>query len=100
LWFSDGAQPRINTMEIQGRTYYNRLKYIYNPIYKSFYCDNEATVVANMKGKMIRSGGCIIKHFHPAIVKTIQEDDLYRRNNLYWNEDKETFRKREAIKFA
>jgi len=93
LWFNDGAQPRINTMEIQGHTYFNRLGYIYNPAYKSFYCDNEATDVAQKLGKLIKSDQCIIRHDHPACKHptSIKHDSLYDRNQLAWDEDKATF---------
>lgn len=98
LWFYDGAQPRINTMEIQGRNYYNRLGYIYNPIYKSFYCDNEATEVAYNLEKLIKSSQCIIRHDHPAChhATSLKHDALYERNQTYWNADQETFYKRRA----
>jgi hypothetical protein len=99
LWFFDGAQPRINTMECQGRAYYERLKYIYNPCYKSFYCDNEATEVAQRLGKLIKSERCIIRHHHPAIVRTVQNDALYDKNQKYWDQDKAMFNKRRQENF-
>lgn len=93
LWFFDGGQPRINTQEIQGRAYYNRHGYIYHPSYKSFYCDNESTEVALKLGKLIKIDKCIIKHNHPAIIKT-EQDELYKRNDRHWNEDKANFYQR------
>lgn len=94
LWFNDGAQDRINTQEIIGRNYYNRLGYIYNPCYKSFYCDNEATFVARNLRKQIKNARCLIQHRHPAIVKTVSQDALYKRNDKYWKEDQQTFNNR------
>lgn len=99
LWFYDGAQPRINTQEIQGRVYYNRLKYIYYPGYKSFYCDNEATEVAQRLGKLIKSERCIIRHHHPAIIKSVKNDSLYDRNQKFWDHDKALFHKRKMEGF-
>lgn len=99
LWFFDGAQPRINTMEILGRKYYERLKYIYNPCYKSFYCDNEATEVAQRLGKLIKSDRCIIRHHHPAIVKTVKNDSLYDKNQRFWDHDKAMFNQRRRENF-
>jgi hypothetical protein len=101
LWFFDG-QPRVNTQEIIGRVYYDRFGYIYNPEYKSLFCDNEATDVAALLGKQIKSKQQIVKHFHPAWggSEAFQEDDLYRRNNKYWNEDQATYERRKANGFG
>lgn len=93
LWFNDGAQTRINTQEIIGRNYYLRTGFIYNPIYKSFYCDNEATEVAQRLKKLIRNPRCLIKHVHPAITGGPQ-DELYKKNNKYWHEDQKTWNNR------
>lgn len=100
LWFFDGCQPRINTQEIIGRVYFERTNLIYNPIYKSFYCDNEATEVASRLGKLIQSSQCIIRHCHPAVVKSVPTDDLYRRNDSYWQQDQDTFNQRVAVQFT
>ena len=41
LWFNDGHQgKKLNTLCILGKKYYDRFGYIYNPDYKSVYCDN------------------------------------------------------------
>jgi len=92
LWFRDG-QPRINTMEIIGRNYYERFGYIYHPDFKSFYCDNLATDMALFQGKCIRSGKQLFDHLHPAWNKpnSLPMDDLYRHNQKYWDEDKATY---------
>jgi hypothetical protein len=102
LWFYDGAQPRINTQEIVGYNYYKRTGYIYNPIYKSFYCDNESTEVANMLGKLIKNPNTIFRHDHPACHHTtsIGHDSLYERNQSAWDHDKELFNQRRAINFG
>jgi hypothetical protein len=96
LWFHDGWQPRINTQEIVGRKYYERFNYIYYPEYKSFFCDNEATEVAQRLGKLLQSPKCIIKHYHPAWDKNshIKRDALYIKNDTYWKHDEELFKKR------
>lgn len=101
LWFSDG-QPRINTQEIIGRAYYERFGYIYNPEYKSLFCDNEATEVAAILGKQIKSNQQIVKHYHPAWggSEAFKEDALYERNNNFWNEDQATFERRKKLNFG
>lgn len=96
LWFHDGHQGRINTQEIVGFNYYNRTGYIYNPKYRSFFCDNEATEVAQRQGKLLKFHQCIIKHFHPGWESKshIRNDSLYQINNKYWKEDEQTFKNR------
>jgi hypothetical protein len=101
LWFSDGWQPRINTQEIVGREYYNRFGYVYNPLYKSFFCDNESTEIAEILGKSIKVNKCIIKHFHPGWDSNshIKRDALYVKNDAHWQHDEELFKHRQSINF-
>jgi hypothetical protein len=94
LWFWDEAQNRINTMEILGYNYYMRDKNIYDPRFKSFYCDNYATMLAEKRGKLINfNSQCLFRHNHPACQKptSLQNDELYNRNQKYWNEDEALF---------
>lgn len=91
LWFTDG-QDKINTQEIIGINYYNRFGYIYNPEFKSLWCDNLSTDLALFLGKIIRSDIQIVRHFHPGW-GLAKMDDLYRRNDRFWNEDELTYRK-------
>lgn len=102
LWFYDGAQPRINTMEILGRNYYKRTGSIYNPEYKSFYCDEEATNVAKILGKLIKSPTILFRHDHPACHHTtsLRHDGLYEKNQLNWDEDKATFQRRKGMNYG
>lgn len=102
LWFNDGWQNRINTQEIVGAKYYDRFKYLYQPEYKSFFCDNEATEVGLKLGKLKYNRICLIKHFHPAWDKKshIKMDELYIKNNEFWKHDQDLFenRKRRGFK--
>lgn len=92
LWYTDG-QPRVNTQEIVGRVYYERFGYVYHPAFKSLWCDNLSTDLALFQGKCIRSSKQIVRHHHPAWggPEAFQSDDLYRRNDKFWNEDKATY---------
>lgn len=102
LWFFDSHQTRINTMEILGRKYYDFQGHIYQPEYKSFFCDNESTAVAKHLGKLIFNETCIIKHLHPDWnEKSIHPttDGLYQRNSKFWEHDEQLFNKREACNF-
>ena len=96
LWFTDKHQSLIITQEILGRKYYENQGYIYYPEYKSFFCDNESTIVAQKLNKLIKSDLCIIEHFHPAWNSEIENDVLYQKNNIHWDYDKDLFLKRNA----
>lgn len=92
LWFNDGyAEDRLNTLVIMGNKYFRRFNYIYNPKYKSFFCDNEFMDVANRLRKQTYFNQCIIRHQHPANTADVQGDALYTRNDQYWNEDQKIY---------
>lgn len=92
LWFNDGhAENRLNTLVCMGKQYYDRFGYIYNPIYKSFFCDNEFMDVANRLQKQTYFSECIIEHKHPAWDTCIVQDELYKKNATYWDEDERTY---------
>lgn len=65
LWFSDGYRKDFCTLSILGRRYYDRFNYLYHPSYKSFWCDNEFTEVAQSANKIKFIDKVIIKHLHP-----------------------------------
>jgi len=99
LWFNDGFQKQnLNTLCILGKKYYERFGYIYHPEYKSLWCDNEFTIVANNLNKQIYFDKVIIRHVHPIITKT-PSDLLYQENDKYFNQDRETFMKRSLNQF-
>lgn len=99
LWFNDGTQQdRLNTLCILGKTYYNRFNYIYNPEYKSLWCDMEFTLVGNILGKQRYFDNVIIKHEHHSITNE-KIDNIYIKNEIYETEDKQTFIKRQYDKF-
>jgi len=99
LWFNDGVQMnRLNTLCILGKTYYNRFNYIYNPEYKSLWCDMEFTLVGNILGKQKYFDNIIIKHEHHSVTND-EIDEIYIQNEVYESEDKQTFIKRQYDKF-
>jgi len=98
LWYSDGGQNNICTLSILGKKYYDRFEYIYNPEYKSLWCDNEHTDVMTQLGKVYKSDQVIIEHQHPVYQKT-NYDELYVRNESYFNIDREIYEKRKVKNF-
>jgi hypothetical protein len=93
LWFNDGYQEdKLNTLSIYGRTMYGRLGHIYNPIYKSFFCDTELTDLCKttLKEKTLYVPNVIIRHEHPTLgYDTL--DDLYVKNYTFFGEDAMTY---------
>lgn len=99
LWYYDGYRRDLNTLCILGKKYYSRFGYIYNPEYKSFYADNEFTLIGNMLKKQTFKDLCIIKHVHPDITKEYfpEYDETYTKNNI--GGDDSIFRNRRAMNF-
>lgn len=91
LWFFDGYRKDLNTLCILGKKYYDRFNYIYNKEYKSFWCDNEFTIVANILNKQTYFDLSIIKHDHPDIFG-YEYDETYKKNNI--PDDELVYRKR------
>lgn len=100
LWYFDGRQERLNTMEIVGRKYYERFNYIYYPEYKSFFCDNEAHEVAESLGKLIKTGRCIIKHYHYNWTNAthMKRDDTYIKAEKHWSHDETLYKQRKKCR--
>ncbi len=99
LWIYDGSQKKINTLPCLGWRYYQRFGFIYNPEYKSFFCDNEQTAIGLRDNKLAFIDQSIATHEHPAWAGGMKVDDLYRRNNVYWAEDQRTYERRKAAGF-
>ena len=92
-------QKWICMLPVMGKAYYKRFNYVYHPSYKSFWCDNEQTAVANRLGKITYLHKGIIKHVHPAWDQNGVDDELYSRNNINWGHDQNNFRKRQSRGF-
>lgn len=86
------------TMAIMGKEYYNRDGYIYNPVYKSLYCDNEQMEVSKIRGRYKYIKTRLFNHNNPMHGLAVK-DDLFLRNNAYHAEDKATFEKRKLDGF-
>lgn len=98
LFFNDGFHKnRLNTIVICGSKYYSRFGYIYYPGYKSLWCDNEFTDVANILKKQTYSSQVIIKHEHPGTNSAIVFDETYTRNQVFYFEDEALYFSRRSI---
>ena len=99
LWFNDGYQPRVCTLCIIGKKYYDEFQFIYHPDYHSLFCDNEFTEVAQGLDKMHYFDTVLFKHEHFANNPAVKRDALYDRNEALFNLDKETYERRKAQGF-
>jgi len=78
------------TMAIMGREYYLRDNYIYNPVYKSLFCDNEQMEVAKMRGRYKYIKTRLFDHNNP-MHGLAEKDALHMKTIADFKEDKATF---------
>jgi len=98
--FWDGLRPKedpLMTLSVMGFGLYRRIGYIYNPEYKSLFCDNEQTEVFQRLGKFRRCDICIIQHQWTAQ----PFDELHARNEnpKMYDVDFEVFKLRRSKNF-
>lgn len=99
LHFHDGhVGAQCNTYPIIGRTFYERFRYVYNPAYKSLYCDEELTMVSRILRKEYYSNQVLIFHNHP-VYSNKGWDTLYAKNDSFHKIDQETFNQRRNKNF-
>jgi hypothetical protein len=94
LWFNDGYQAdKLNTLCIYGRKMYDSFGYIYEPSYKSLFCDTELTdrCRGDLAPRCKYIPYCIIRHEHPGTGFAQVMDPLYAKNQTYWNRDMYTY---------
>lgn len=99
LWFFDGRQKAINTIQCIGRKRYDALGHIYHPAYTSLWCDNEATDVGLRDGKLTFIDDCIIKNESPDWGGVQKSDRLYARNNGFYKTDRAIYERRKLQGF-
>ncbi len=97
VYFPDGRRPdQLNTSAIFGRKYYQRFGFLYNPVYRSLFADNELTEVSRKLGKEIRYPDVLIKHEWVAVTG---RDELHLRNESFFLPDMMIYRQRKANGF-
>lgn len=92
------AQDRIIIMAVMGFDYYNKYGYIFNPAYKSLFCDDELTAVAKKVGAYKFINEDIFRHEHPAAGYG-KPDRQTMITEAFWHQDKRTFEKRKEKGF-
>ena len=79
---------------IMGKQYYDRFGYIYHPSYKSIFCDNEYTEVAQILGR-----SNFIENKEPFKHNFITGDETEVRNWQFNNEDTQNYNERKSKNF-
>lgn len=100
LHFPDGNRNDLCTMSIIGRGYYDKDGYIYNPEYKSLFCDDEAQQVAKQRGCYKYIDKQIFEHKHPAYGKAVFDEQYQKTEAIGNSVDRETFLRRKEINFG
>ncbi len=103
IHFNDGNQKaNVSTMHIVGRDYYNRDNYIYNPEYKSLWCDVENDIVAKLRGcyKYVGDNVRLFSHLHPSFGLAPNDEQYMKTEHRdMWIADEQTFNKRKQNNF-
>ena len=100
LWFNDGYKgDSLNTLCILGKKYYDRFGYIYNPEYKSVWCDNEFMDVSKFLDRVTYFDNVIIRHEHPDWGFG-SNDSIHMNNRKNESTDRFTYEKRKKINFG
>lgn len=96
LHFNDGHQRKnLCTLPILGRRLYDQFGYVYDPAYRSLFCDREYTDVLQATGRLTYIDEKLIEHRHHVWGRA-EKDALYDRNDALEEADRATFEKRKA----
>lgn len=98
LHYWDQYRPKedpVMTWSVLGRKFYDRYGCLYHPAYKSQWCDNELSEVAESWGKIARPKSVIVKHEW----QKHGSDPSYQRGHKDFADDKATYEERKAKGF-
>jgi hypothetical protein len=85
------AKQYLATYYIAGKTFFDRFGFIYDPRFKSLFCDNLVMDIAMKLGKyrFVDCGGMLF-HEHPSYGHTAF-DPQYKEQQALWGEDEATY---------
>ena len=92
----DGIQPKMITMPITDRIYYQRDGYIYHPNFSHCWADRHFTEIAHKRGRVITKN-IMFRHLHYSVTKE-KPDAQYRRTDATFNEGKRIYKQLMAEK--
>jgi hypothetical protein len=85
----DGSQKWMATLPIMTRGLYNKLGYIYNPLYKHMFVDTDLSCTCDLLGVTLYRNDIIIPHNHYSKMK--DKDSTNERNDSTWDEGERIF---------
>lgn len=88
----DGIQPKMITMPILDRVYYQRDGYIYHPDFSHCWADRYFTEVAH-KRKRVITKNIMFRHLHYSVSKNKKRDEQYARTDATFNEGKKIYKR-------
>lgn len=89
LKVKDGIQPKMITMPIVDRVYFQRDGHIYNPAFKHAWADRFFTELAYKRKRVIEKN-IMFRHLHYSVLKK-KPDEQYRRTDATFNEGKRIY---------
>lgn len=94
IWFPDQVQRSMATLPCMDRAYYDRFGFIYDPRFRSVFCDDLQTAIARSNNRLHMVDLVIAHHLHPANVHQMLPDALYRLNEsaAIWKADEALYR--------
>lgn len=89
------TKSALSTYLIAGRKYIDRFGFIYDPRFKSLFCDNLADDAAKALGKYYFIGMQLIHHYNPSYgYKDFLPDEMYlEQQKIGWSVDMELYNK-------
>lgn len=99
--FPDGVvNDRLCTFSVMDKKYFDLFEYIYDPAFKSVFCDNVQHELAVLLGRYKYIPVQIVRHLHP-VYGMATMDDLYRRNEdpILYGIDHNTYQEQKARQF-
>ncbi len=84
------AKEWLATMYIAGKNFYNKFNFIYDPRFKSLWCDNLVMQTAQHMGKYKYCGYQINVHLNPAYGH-LEKDSMFLEQQGHWGHDEELY---------
>lgn len=91
IWPQDGYNMRIPTIPIMGRKYYDRFGWVFDPRFKSLYCDDLLKIQSEKLGKIKQTTEIKFQHSHYRNRHRMR-DELDKKNESFMKQDYELFR--------
>lgn len=97
----DFDEKNIPTLYVAGRAFYDRMGYIYDPAYKSLFCDVELADIAKEIGKYryFNIPG-VFSHLLPAYGHLPADEMWNEQQRIGWTEDQKTYLERKAKRLS